>query len=131
MTNSKPKNGKVDIQLIDFNIVEIVIKDNVTLEEKDYWEIKEEALSLTNGQPYAQLIEIGMFAKASEGFKELTTQKKASPDSIARAVLIKPKTIGHLIGIKFYIRIFKPQIPTKIFKERDLAIEWLKKKVLE
>jgi hypothetical protein len=111
------------IRLIAHGIIENIINDNGTLEIENVLEIKEVNKKLSNGQPYAVLVDSGMYGTISKEARELLASKEFAETTIAKALLVR--SLGHRIVGKFYIRINKPFIPTKIFSDREEAINWL------
>ena len=117
------------IRLVTPKIVENIILDYTTLEKNHVLEIKEINKQLTKGQPYAVLVDSGMLTTISKEARELSASVEFSDITIAKALLVR--SMGHRLVASFYIKINKPHIKTKIFSNREFAIEWLKTQVGE
>ncbi len=111
------------VRIITHGIIENIINDYCTLERENVLEIKEVNKKLSNGQPYAVLVDSGMYTTISKEARELLASKEFAEITIAKALLVR--SLGHRIMGQFYIKINKPFIPTKIFSDREEAILWL------
>ena len=111
------------IRLIAPHIIENIIHDYVTLEKKNILEIKRINMQLSEGQPYAVLVDGGTYTAISKEARELSASKEFAQETIAKALLLR--YIGQRIVAQFYININKPHVKTKLFTDREKAIEWL------
>jgi hypothetical protein len=55
---------------------------------------------------------------------QLISAKDYSDKAIAKALLIE--NLGHRLVGNFYMRVIKPAMKTKIFTDREKALEWLR-----
>ena len=111
------------VRIITHGIIENIINDYCTLQRENVLEIKEVNKQVSNGQPYAVLVDSGIYTAISKEARELLASKEFAEITIAKALLVR--SLGHRIVGQFYIRINKPFIPTKIFSDREEAIKWL------
>lgn len=116
------------IRLINSSLVENVIIDYTSIDTEEVLKIKEVNLQLTDGKPYAVLVDSGLFTSITKEARELSASTEFAQRTIAKALLVH--SLGHRIVGEFYIKINKPIIKTKIFTNRDKAIEWLNKEIL-
>lgn len=116
------------IRLINSSLVENVIIDYTSIDTEDVLKIKKVNLQLTDGKPYAVLVDSGLFTSITKEARELIASAEFAQKTIAKAILVH--SLGHRIVGEFYIKINKPLIKTKIFANRDKAIEWLNKEIL-
>ena len=104
------------VRIITHGIIENIINDYCTLQRENVLEIKEVNKQVSNGQPYAVLVDSGIYTAISKEARELLASKEFAEITIAKALLVR--SLGHRIVGQFYIRINKPFIPTKnIFRQ--------------
>lgn len=126
-TSTEHKTYVGVFKLITSGIIEICIDDNTNIDVEEVSHIKEMNMKLANGKKYAVLVNSGNFTTITKEARELTASKEFVKNTIAKALLVH--SLAQLIIGRFYIRINKPHIKTHLFKDRDKAIEWLKKQV--
>lgn len=127
MTTLKKTEYKIKtatIRLLTPNIVENIINDNTELGIDELIELKKINKQLTEGKPYAVLVDSGMLTSITKEGREFIATKQFQQQTIAKALLVR--SLGHRLVGRFYIRINKPHTKTKIFSDRDKAIQWLK-----
>ncbi|MBA3972422.1 MAG: hypothetical protein H0X46_09840 [Bacteroidetes bacterium] len=117
------KTKNVTILLLRPGIIENIIHDYATLEKEDILEIKQINKQLAGGMPYVVLIDSGSFTDINKEARELLSSREFGENTIAKALFVR--SLGHRIVAQFYIRINKPYIKTKIFADREKAIDWL------
>ena len=125
LSEHKLKNATV--RLLTENIIENYIHDNSSVEVEDVRAIKEVNLKLTEGKPYCILVDSGMVTTISSEARKLSASKEFAQKTIAKALLVH--SVGHRLVGRFYIKINKPHIKTKIFSDREDAIDWLKEQL--
>lgn len=114
-------------RLLTPEIIENIIHDYATLEKENVFEIKKLNRQLSNGKPYAVLVNPGLNTAISKEARELSACEEFAQDTIAKALLVH--SVGHRVVAQFYIKINKPHIRTKIFTDREKAIEWLNSQI--
>jgi hypothetical protein len=119
------KSENYTVRVISPGILEAFIHDRASLEPKDFWEMKQMNLNLSDGLPYLIIIQTGYFVRMSDEFKALTLKKDTDNKALARALLVN--SLGHRIAGNFYVNFNKLQIKTRLFSERENAIKWLEK----
>lgn len=116
-------NEKYTVRKLAPNILESIIHNHANLEEEDFWKLNGLTTELNNNKPFFLLVTTGYFTTSSEEFLRLSAEKDKSPLSIARAVVVS--SLGHRMAGKFYLKVRKPQSETKLFRNREDAINWL------
>lgn len=123
MVAKEIKTKNVTILLLRPGIIENIIHDHATLEKEDILEMKQINKQLTAGLPYVVLIDSGTYTDITKEARELIASQEFGEKTIAKALFVR--SLGHRIVGQFYIKINKPYINTKIFADREKAIEWL------
>ncbi len=119
----------VSVRLLTPTIVENIIHDNSDIDVKDIRQLKEINKRLTDGAKYAILVNSGMMTSITSEARELSANKDFQQETVAKALLIR--SFGHRLVCRFYIKVNKPHIKTKIFSDRHKAVDWLKEQVRE
>lgn len=115
---------KCRVRLLDANLLENHILDNSTIEVEDVMEIKAINMQLTNGKPYAAILSFGFMTEVTQKSRELLASKDFQQNTIAKALLVN--NFGHRLLGNFYLTVNKPHIRTRLFTDRELALNWLR-----
>lgn len=118
------KRNKASIRLLENGIVENVIKEGAVLEAEDVITLRKQNMKLTSGSVYGVLVIAEPFSSISKEARELTAGKEFANVTVARALVVN--SLGHRLLANFYLNINKPFIKTKVFSERETALEWLR-----
>lgn len=121
--------AKAQLKLIEKGIIEVDIEDGITIEVEDANKFLKILRELAGNDYYGVLAIPGAFSHATPEVKKLASKELNSPLRIATAILIK--NFGIQILASFFIKMNKPQTPTKTFKNRESAIKWIRKKIKE
>lgn len=113
--------------MLSDQLFETIVHDYHTVEVEDVHEIKAANIAFAKGKKYAVLVDSGMITSVSKEARELTASKDFQMDTLAKALLVQ--NAGHRLVGKFYIKINKPYIKTKIFANRDEALAWLQSEI--
>ena len=97
---------------------------NRELEERDVRELTESIGIIGKGAKYPILIIVQEYNSITKEASEYAASEIAARYTIANAVVVKSAAIR--IATNFFIRIFKPVRPTKMFSEEEKAIQWLR-----
>lgn len=124
MKLQETKTEIATIRLLAPRIVENIIHDYVTLDIENVREIKEINKKLVSEHPYAVLVDSGLFTSITMEARKLSASSEFAESTVAKALLVR--SLGHRMVGQFYIKVNKPRINTKIFSDREQAIEWLK-----
>lgn len=117
------KTKNVTILLLRPGIIENIIHHHATIEKEDILEMKQINKQLSGGLPYVVLIDSGTFTDITKEARELLASQEFGEKTIAKALFVR--SLGHRIVGQFYIKINKPYVNTKIFADREKAIDWL------
>jgi hypothetical protein len=116
--------SKCRATLLEPGLLENKILDGHILEPDDVHELKKVNIDLTNDDNYAILVIFGHLSEVSQGARELIASKEFQRKTVAKALLVT--NIGHRLLGNFYLSVNKPAIKTKLFTDRQSAIEWLR-----
>jgi hypothetical protein len=123
-------NGrKADAFILEGRIIENVLNYAVTLEVEDVKEIKEMNLKLAEGKDYALLVDPGEWSSITEEARELLASPEMAHLNLAKAIIIY--TITQRIIGNIYLSLNHPVVETRLFTDREKALEWLRDKVDE
>lgn len=121
--------GFATIKLIAPQILQTFVKENNTIDVADLWKIKEVNRELADGKKYGVLVESDMMTNITKDAMKLSASKEFQENTVAKALIIK--SVGHQIVGSFYLKFNKPHIPTRIFKEKEEALEWLSQMLVQ
>jgi hypothetical protein len=105
-------------------IMHIHIKEGNEMQLVDAIQVVEAMGKLGNKQKYPVLIDCGPFASIDKEVRVFSASKEANIYTIVDAVAYH--SFAHKLLADFYVNHNKPQIQTKVFKDNQSAIEWLK-----
>ncbi|MCB0479399.1 MAG: hypothetical protein KDC84_14615 [Crocinitomicaceae bacterium] len=111
---------------MDDKIIHCFVEDNAEFDLDQMIEIREGNHALARGEDYCVLLEAGSFTDFSKKAKEASASNEHSTGRIALAIISNNLAMKILTDI--YLRINKPVSPTKAFKSKLEALEWLKGK---
>jgi hypothetical protein len=120
-------NTRFEIRLLESGIIENVIKEGVHVERQDVQELKEMNQNLAGGEKYAVLISPHYLSTFSKEARELTASFDFAIDTVASAIIAD--NMGHRIVGEFYLQVNKPHINTKLFTNKDEAVDWLREQL--
>ncbi|MEO6302581.1 MAG: hypothetical protein ABIP51_05375 [Bacteroidia bacterium] len=123
-THQKVVTEKFEITLLEKGIIENHVFPQITIDAPDILEIKKYNLALAQNNPYVVLVTSRHLSGVTKAAMELTARKDFAEQTIGKALLIE--STGHKIVGNFYLRVNKPYIKTKIFSDREKAMEWLR-----
>jgi hypothetical protein len=109
------------------NLVENVIYDNIVIGVEDVMEIKHYSNKLMNKKKYGILIETGRQITVTKDAWTNFNKKIEGENTIAKALVIKNPIYYFLSEV--YFTMNSPKVKTKIFTDREKAINWLQKKI--
>ena len=118
---------KVQISFIEEGIVLNYIKAGKSIDAKDVLHIRNVNLSLVKYQPYGVLVESDEITSFSREARELAASEEIACHSAAKAIYIK--SLGQRIIANFYLKVNKPFVKTRVFVNKEEAIEWIREQV--
>jgi hypothetical protein len=113
----------VTISKLDEHLVENKFHSGAAVDVEEILKIKQANESLFSEQKYAVLAIAGDFSTITRDAQSLMASKDFVKNTVAKAILVQ--YLGQKIMGNFYLNFNKPHIKTKIFTEREKAIEWL------
>lgn len=120
------KTSIAEITLLDDQIIHCFVHENADFGMNEMIEMREANKKLAKGKDYCVLLEAGSFTDFSKKAKEASATEKYSKGRIALAIIAQNLAMKLLTDI--YLRINKPVCPTKPFKDKEEALNWLRKK---
>lgn len=111
------------LKLRSDGIVELHTNDVHVYEIPDAKENVESTGKLTNNKKAPILIVGGTFTSLKKETREFMATEESLKYSKAEAFLIT--SLAQKILFDFYVRIDKPLVPSKVFTNKEKAIEWL------
>ncbi|MGC6434218.1 MAG: hypothetical protein ACON4M_08485 [Crocinitomicaceae bacterium] len=108
-------------------IVENTIFDNITIDAEDSMELVYYSRKLMKGKKFSLLVNTGRNITVTKDAWTIFNHKKNEEHLLFKAIVIKSPLYYFLSEV--YYSINKPNIKTKIFTDRDQAIDWLEKKM--
>lgn len=119
--------GKWDIIEVEFKngILKIEPQQDMNYELEDLLSFHDYALELTNHQDILILSDYRHhhLRVSSDSMKHSARDPELNKTRIAEAVLVK--SLPNMLLARFYIRILKPICPTRVFKNKEQALNWL------
>ncbi|WP_317898508.1 DUF7793 family protein [Aurantibacillus circumpalustris] len=118
---------KVEIFKLEGIIIENIVKEGAELQTDDVRKIKEINLSLCDNKNYALLIDAKKESTITDDARALLASKELAHLNIAKAIIIhtnKQKILGNI-----YLTVNKPHVKTRLFTDRQKALEWLRNKI--
>jgi hypothetical protein len=107
----------------------ISFKDHVDVCVEEMLELRSKALEWTEGKGYCTYVETGAFNSFSKEVKEALVTKEHSSKRIAIAVLQSNLAIKIIADL--YLKVNKPEDPTKLFRSKEEALKWLRARIIE
>lgn len=84
----------------------------------------EKLCEMTNHKKVPLLFNYDEFALPGKANREFWSKKEACPYSLADAFIVNSNALRLIAN--FYLKINKPERPTKMFTDEESAIKWLK-----
>ncbi|MCB0479400.1 MAG: hypothetical protein KDC84_14620 [Crocinitomicaceae bacterium] len=113
------------IQLIEGQIVKITFKNRVDLTPEHTLMLRQIALDWTQGRGYCTFIVPGEFVTYSSEIKDVMAKHEHSKDRIAVAVYQSNLAIKLIVDL--FWNITKKKDPTRMFRNENDALQWLRK----
>lgn len=122
--------SKIDLQhsfceRLENNIIYVHVNNDADIDVEQVSQIRETNEKLANGTNYVVLFEIAEFAFVSKEAREYGGENKLG--ELRKAMAIVVKSMAHRLLANFFINVNKPPTPTKVFNDKEKALEWLNK----
>lgn len=115
---------KFEVSLLEDGVVENYIKPGNIVEAEDLEELKKISSELAGYKPYVILVTSGELASFSKEARELSASKAFITNAKAKAIVVD--SIAKKIIGNFYLNVNKPYLQTKLFSEKEKALQWLR-----
>lgn len=122
--NQEEPASKFSIRLVEQGIIENTVLKGSTLEAADAAWLKKANLNLAVNSPYCVLVEMQDLVIVSKEWQAITASSDFVQKTIAKAILVK--NLAQSLVASFYLKFNKPAIKTRVFKNRQDAINWLR-----
>jgi hypothetical protein len=113
------------LQLTSEGIMIIRCNDDFHYELEHVLELHQAQKEIANGNKFPTVTIIGKFTEASKEALDFVFSKEATAFALKDAFVVN--SLSQKIIGNFYLKVKKPDIPTRLFTNENLAIEWLKK----
>lgn len=110
--------------IYDNGIVHVKFNEGSEVEPRDVDEIHSGALRLSGGRPYCTLADSRVNMTSTKEAREYSSKGLYKENHLANAILVNSTAVKLMAN--FYMRFYKPPIPTKIFNTEVEACNWLK-----
>ncbi|MGB0888134.1 MAG: hypothetical protein ACPGSL_08440 [Vicingaceae bacterium] len=113
-----------EIELKEDNIVEVITFDKVNLCVKKCLEIHDAYdQMLEKDKKYRILYLPGKYVDWEKEARECCATEEATKHSLAEAIVVH--SLAQRLLVNFYLKINKPLVPTKLFRNKVSAKKWL------
>jgi hypothetical protein len=116
--------GHSKIHLRNDGIIEIEFGDNVEIDLKEAIEIIDKIGEFTEGKKVPVLNMAGISTSATSSAREHSASPAGVKYTMADAYVVN--NLAQKILGNFYISFNKPMVNTRIFDDKEKAVEWLK-----
>jgi hypothetical protein len=87
-------------------------------------EINQAQRKICHGGKLPVLIMAATYANIEDNAREYAASKESTQYSTAEGFVLK--SLGQRILANFYLKVNKPEVPTRFFSEEKQAVEWLR-----
>lgn len=124
MANTTVDLGKTTITFEEDQIAHLHLKENQVVELDELKSIFEAISKAAAGKKFRLLVTAEDNASLSPEARQYASSAESSEVIVADAVVVQ--NYSHEMTANFFIRFNKPNRPTKLFKDKAAAHEWLK-----
>jgi len=110
---------------IENNILLFEYKSNVIINLLAAEHIVADRIQIQNGKAYPILCDISGIVDSDKAARDYLAQHGSVLTKAVAIVVTDQKSLSFLM-ITFYLKISKPQVPTKLFTDKMTALEFLK-----
>ncbi len=110
---------------IENNILLFEYKSNVIIDLLAAEQIVSDRIQIQNGKAYPILCDISGIVDSDKAARDYLAQHGSVLTKAVAIVVADQKSLSFLM-ITFYLKISKPQVPTKLFTDKMAALEFLK-----
>lgn len=114
---------KIKMILYTNGVMNVIFKQNSTVELRDAEEAINWTAEVAGDRKFVNLMEAESNTEVDAEARALSASNQQNKYTIADAIVISSQ--AHRILTNFYLKFNKPTKPTKIFNNRDKALQWL------
>lgn len=114
---------KLKMVLYSNGIMNVIFKENLLIELNDIKDVVSWVGEIANGRKFINLMEGADNTDLDTEVRSFAASSEENKYTIADAMVISNQ--AQRIVTNFYLKVNKPYKPTKIFTDRDKAIDWL------
>lgn len=114
---------KIRMTLFENGIMNVVFKENFTVGLQDVEEVVNWVSEIANGRKFLNLMEGENNSEVDAEVRSFAASKDQNKFTIADAMVVQ--NISHRLLTNFYMRFNKPVKPTRLFTDKEKAIQWL------
>lgn len=114
----------VIIRLFEPDIAHIEVVGDILITEKEVRIINEEIKRLGDGKELLQLITADEVSQFDNSARVFSASEEGTRYSKAEALVVK--SLSQRLIANFYVKVNKPPKPSKVFNDKEEAIQWLK-----
>lgn len=118
---------KAFVEVLNTNIVLVTIKIGCTIEVEDIRKIKAYNLVQMSNKDYGLVVDAKYYTSVSAESRKIMATESLEKNRMATSIVIyefSQRILGNL-----YIRFNRPTVPTRLFSNKDNAINWVKKQL--
>lgn len=123
LTMEKITISCADLSVESDDVIKIRLYDDIDFELKQADELLNAIKQLTAGKKFYLLTITNDSFTATSEVREYVAKNIASTGVVANAICIKSLPIRFIINA--YVKINKPNVPTKTFNSENLAMKWI------
>ena len=119
----KISSGCADLNIESEDLIRATLFDDIDFEKKDAEKLLNDLKQLTDRKKFYLLTQTNDSFTATSEVREYVAENIASTGIIANAICIKSLPIRFIINA--YVKINKPNVPTKTFSSESQALQWI------
>jgi len=115
---------KVFVELVSPNLILISIKSGFELNAEDILLIKDHNLSIMKNKSYGLVVDAKYYTSVSAGARKAMATSATEKNRKATGIVIyefPQRILGNI-----FIWFNRPKVPTKLFSNKEDAIDWVK-----
>ena len=118
------ETSKGKLWLVEDSIIFITIKQGAEIDVDDIKEMQKANVKLYSGNKHVICADIRNLKSTTKAARDYAGSLKSAETTSAIALIIS-SPLSRVMG-NFFIRITRPPYPTKLFTDKERALEWLK-----
>ena len=120
-------DSKFKASFIEGHIIYIEVNDFEIFEAEDIFKLRKWVSENIKEKKLYNLFQFGVGSSVSKEAREISALKEESQVTIGMAIIVR--NMAQQLIIDYYMKINKPERPTKAFFNYNNAVEWILKKV--